>query len=62
MGEVINLRKWRAQREREAAAATAAANRIAHGRTKAEKRQEAAEAARRQKLLDAAQRDDAPER
>jgi hypothetical protein len=62
MGDLINLRKWREQRQREAAAATAAANRLSHGRTKAEKRHDAAEIARRKKLLDAAQRDDAPER
>jgi hypothetical protein len=38
MGEVINLRKARKQRERAAKEEAAAQNRAAHGRTKAEKK------------------------
>ncbi len=38
MGEVINLRQKRKEREREAKAAVAAENRVAFGQTKTEKR------------------------
>ena len=51
MGEVVNLRKWRRAREKAEEAAQAAANREAHGRTRAEKAREAAQAAQREALL-----------
>lgn len=38
MGEIINLRKARKQRERAAKDEEAAQNRVTHGRTKAEKK------------------------
>ena len=61
MGEVVNLRKWRRAREKAEAEAQAAANRAAFGRTKAEKKREAAEAAQREALLEGS-RMDAPEK
>ena len=48
MGEIVNLRRVKKQRAREAAAAVAAANRARHGRTTAEARRDALEAARRE--------------
>ena len=41
MAKVVNLNKFRKQKAREAAAATAAENRIRFGRTKAEKARDA---------------------
>lgn len=61
MAELVNLRKWRAQKARAEAEARAAANRAAHGRTKAQKQRDTAEEARRRALLDQARRDDAPQ-
>ena len=58
MGEVVNLRRIRKAKARAADAAQAAANRAAHGRTKAEQEIGAAEAARRDALLDGAKRED----
>ncbi|CAN5478327.1 hypothetical protein BH10PSE14_BH10PSE14_14590 [soil metagenome] len=55
MGEVINLRGARKARKRADATASADANRARFGRSKAEKQIDAAEAARREKLLDGAQ-------
>ncbi len=52
MGEVVNLRKWRKAREKAEAAAQAAANREAFGRTRAQKRRDTAEAAQRDALLE----------
>jgi hypothetical protein len=46
MGEVVNLRRARKTKAREADAAEAQANRIRHGRTLAERKRDAAEAAR----------------
>lgn len=57
MGEVLNLNKARKARARADKAAAAAANRIAHGRTKAERASDAAEAARHAAQLDGARRD-----
>ncbi|MCU0886656.1 MAG: DUF4169 family protein [Rubritepida sp.] len=54
MGEVINLRKWRARRDKERSAAEAAANRRAFGRTAGEKRRDALEARQRDAKLDQA--------
>lgn len=57
MAEIINLRQARKQRARADKAATADANRAAHGRTLAEREAEAAEEERRDHLLDGAKRD-----
>lgn len=58
MGEVVNLNRARKARTRDKAAKTAAANRAAHGRMKAEKAVETADQARRDALLDGAKRED----
>lgn len=52
MGEVINLRAARKARKRADATASADANRAKFGRSKAQRESDAAEAARREKLLD----------
>ncbi|MBY0285164.1 MAG: DUF4169 family protein [Sphingomonas sp.] len=57
MAEVINLRAARKAKARDAATAGAAANRVAFGRTKAEKAQAAAQRAREAGALDGAKRD-----
>lgn len=57
MAEIINLRTVRKARARLNAAVTADANRAKFGRSKAQKQSDAAEAARRAKLLDGARRD-----
>lgn len=54
MGDVINLRTVRKAKARAEAAATAATNRAAHGRTKAEKSGAESERSRRDTLLDGA--------
>ena len=56
MTEIVNLRRVKKLREREDAAATAKQNRARHGRTKAERANDAREAARREALLDALRR------
>lgn len=61
MGEVVNLRKWVKARDKALKQAEASANRAAHGRTKAQKAQDAKEAEQRARTLDHARRDDAPE-
>jgi len=57
MGEVVNLNRARKARARAEAAAQAAANRVRHGRTKAEKVNDRRAEARRQALLDGAKRE-----
>ena len=52
MAEIVNLRQRRKQRARDEAAAQGAANRGKFGRPTAERRREAAEAARRRAELD----------
>jgi hypothetical protein len=59
MAEIVNLNKVRKARQKAEAEAQAAANRVKHGRTKAAKTEERADAARRAALLDGAKRDDA---
>lgn len=54
MGEIINLRQARKAKARAGATAAAAANRILHGRTKAEKAAVMAERQRTATLLDGA--------
>lgn len=58
MGEIVNLNKARKARERQEAEARAAANRTRHGRTKAEKVNDARAEARRKALLDGVKRED----
>ena len=58
MAEIVNLRQARKRRARRAAEDQAAANRIAFGRSKAEKQAEQRESARAQRLLDQAKRED----
>lgn len=43
MAEIVNLNRFRKGKRREEAKERAAANRVLHGRTKAEREQEAAE-------------------
>ena len=58
MAEIINLRRVRKAKARATAEVTAAANRAAFGRTKADKQAAAADTARRDRLLDGVRRDD----
>ena len=53
MGEVVNLRKARKQAAKQEDAKRAAANRIAHGLSKAERASETARAQKAHRLLDA---------
>ena len=57
MADIVNLNRARKAKARDAAQVTATANRIAHGRTKAEKQAAKAEAERRQRDLDGAKRE-----
>ncbi len=58
MGEVVSLRRARKAKLRADAQATAAGNRAAFGRTKAEKQRDAAERDRATRALDGARRED----
>ncbi|RDE05892.1 DUF4169 family protein [Sphingomonas aracearum] len=58
MAEIVNLRQARKRRARTEAAATADANRIAHGRSKAERQRAEAARERADALLDGAKRED----
>ncbi|ONF95582.1 DUF4169 family protein [Sphingomonas jeddahensis] len=58
MGEVINLRRARKAKARVEAEHKAAANRVAFGRTRAEREAAAAETERRDKALDGAKREE----
>jgi len=53
MGEIVNLRKARKEARKLQEAERAAANRITHGRTKAERTLEATRAESARRLLDA---------
>jgi hypothetical protein len=53
MGEIVNLRKARKEARKVQEAERAAANRITHGRTKAERTLEATRAEKTRRLLDA---------
>lgn len=57
MGEVVNLRQARKAAARRTKEAEAAANRLAHGRTRAEREATKAEKERATRLLDGARRD-----
>ncbi|WP_296676693.1 DUF4169 family protein [Novosphingobium sp.] len=58
MADVINLRQVRKAKARMAAADTAAQNRARHGRSKAERASQNAQADRAARLLDGAKRED----
>lgn len=58
MGEIVNLNRARKERAKAAAKASAAANRAAHGRTRADRSASEAEKARAARLLDGARRDE----
>jgi hypothetical protein len=58
MAEIVNLNKARKAARKREEAAEAAANRVKHGRTGAEKLNDRREEARRRALLDGAKRDD----
>lgn len=57
MADIVNLRMARKARARSRAQEDAAQNRAKHGRTKVEKRQNEAEAAKVARLLDGARRE-----
>ena len=58
MAEIVNLNKARKARATARREAEAAANRVKHGRTKAEKLNDARAEARRKALLDGAKKTD----
>jgi Domain of unknown function (DUF4169) len=58
MAEIINLRRARKAATRKDKEAQAAANRLAHGRTRAEREATQAETARAARLLDGARREE----
>lgn len=57
MAEIVNLNKFRKQRERDTARRTADENRVTHGRTKAERNKVRADAEKAAKDLDGKQID-----
>ena len=57
MGELVNLRRVRKQRDRADASRQAEENRARFGRSKADKQTEAAEIQRRDRVLDGHRRD-----
>ena len=59
MGGIVNLNRARKAKARAEAEAAAAANRAKHGRTAAERANDAWAESRRRALLDGAKRDDA---
>jgi hypothetical protein len=59
MAEILSLNKARKARAKAQALGGAAANRAKHGRTKAERAREEAEAAKRRAVLDGARKDGA---
>jgi hypothetical protein len=61
MGEIVNLRRAKKQRERDEAATTAQRNRIRHGRSKLETANDQRGEQRRQALLDASRRGETSE-
>ena len=60
MGEIVNLNRARKARDKAQEKAQAAQNRVAHGRSKAERTEAEAEAERRTRALNGARRE-APE-
>lgn len=61
MAEIINLRRARKKKAREDAAKIAAENRARHGRSKAERARDAAEAARAERSLEGHRRTPGPD-
>lgn len=57
MAEIVNLNRMRKAKARDRAEAEAAANRVKHGRTKAEKANDRRAEERRRALLDGAKRE-----
>jgi F0F1-type ATP synthase membrane subunit b/b' len=57
LGEIVNLRRARKQRRRDQDDAIAAANRLAHGLSKAAKRETRAERERAERALDGHRRE-----
>ena len=57
MAEIINLNRARKAKAKDAAKATAAANRAAHGRTKGERQAAETERSKASRLLDGAKRE-----
>jgi len=62
MAEIVNLNRTRKARTKAAQAVEAAANRVKHGRTRAEKAADRRADADRERLLDGVRRDGAPEK
>ncbi len=60
MGEIVNLRRVKKQRARDAAAAAAAENRARHGRSKTELEAARLEQDRARRALDGARQEDEP--
>ncbi len=60
MAEIVNLRRVKKQRARDAAAQAAAENRARHGRTAAAKQAERLEQARARRALDGTRKDPSP--
>ncbi len=58
MGEIVNLNRARKDRAKAEDRARASTNRVAHGRTKAEKQASAKESERASRLLDGKKLDD----
>lgn len=58
MADIVNLNRARKARRRADEAAVAEANRVRFGRTRAAREQDAAEARRREALLDGARREE----
>jgi hypothetical protein len=58
MAEIVNLNKARKAQAKAGQDAQAAANRVKHGRTKAQKEDDARAQARRRALLDGAKREE----
>jgi hypothetical protein len=58
VAEIVNLRQARKRRDRKAAEEQASANRVAFGRTKAQRQTDKAEAERARRQLDQAKRED----
>ncbi|WP_431283003.1 DUF4169 family protein [Humitalea sp. 24SJ18S-53] len=57
MAEIVNLNRVRKQKSRAAATEQAAANRVKHGRTLAERARDAEETRARERLLDGARQE-----
>jgi Domain of unknown function (DUF4169) len=61
MGEIVNLRRMKKRRERQAAAEAARQNRVRHARTATEKANDRRAEQQRETLLDASRRGEAGE-